>query len=78
MENINKPIAIVMKEVTNVIVDTINNSKLPLCILDKMLKDIYIDVHNASELEYQNTAKEYEKQLTEAKSSKSKESKSSD
>lgn len=68
MENtINKPIQLVMKETRENIINTINISQLPMCIVELIVKDIYSDIKAASNLEYKQVIQNYNDQLEKAK-----------
>lgn len=58
----NKPIAIVMSETSKQLVDVLNNSDLPYCILDALVRDLYQQVEDCARKEYIEAKKEYEKE----------------
>lgn len=67
MEN-NKPISLVMDELKGNIVNVINDSKLPICIVEPILKDIYEQISSLAKVQLEQDKKEYsEAQKEEAK-----------
>lgn len=66
MENLNKPIQMVMKQMRQDIINTINISQLPMSIVELIVKDIYTDIKAASNVEYTQVVKNYNQQLEEA------------
>lgn len=72
MENtktIEKPIQITIKEtkqaIVGSIVTAINESRLPACIIEPMVKEIYLDLVSACDTEYNAALKQYNDQLKE-------------
>ena len=67
MENtaIEKPISLVMKETSDGIVKILNDAHLPLCILAPIVKDIYTEIQNGVNVEYQNSLADYNKKIEE-------------
>ena len=58
MEN-NKPISIIIEELRNNIILTINNSKLPVCITEMIFKDIYEEIENLKVQELNQDKEKY-------------------
>lgn len=65
--NIEKPITVVRQEFIDGLVDYINNSGLPLFIIEPILKDIYMEVKAMSQNQYELEKSQYEKQLEDKK-----------
>ena len=57
---IGKPLVVSVHEFESKISDVINNSGIPVCIIEKILKDLYTQVHNASLAEYREALNYYE------------------
>lgn len=61
----NKPLSIVIKETQNRLASVLNESKLPLPILDLIAKGMYLEVHNLTEIQTINEENDYVKMLEE-------------
>ena len=59
-ENINKPITIVRAEFISNLANLINTSGLPPFIVEPILKDVYIEVKNAAQKQYEMDVVKYE------------------
>ena len=46
MNNKNKPISIILDDLKKELANTINNSQLPLCLIEPILKDLYQEAAN--------------------------------
>lgn len=57
------PISIVISDLKNRLVETINDSKLPLSILELVVKDLYNEVNNAYKIQLVNDKKQYNQLL---------------
>lgn len=62
-----KPISLKLKEFKNAAVSLVNNSGLPLFIVEPILKDVYNAVQVKVEQEYQLDKAKYEQSLNEEK-----------
>lgn len=60
MENaLNKPVQLLIKETRENFVNVINTSRLPMCIVELIVKDIYSDIKSGSNLEYEQVVRTY-------------------
>lgn len=66
----NKPISIIIDETKQNLVYAINNSGLPACILESMVKDLYRDIRDLSEKQIKMDQQEYENFLVEQENQK--------
>lgn len=57
------PISIVISDLKNKLVETINDSKLPLSILELVVKDLYNEINNAYKIQLVNDKKQYNQLL---------------
>ena len=57
---INKPIGVVRNELINNITRDINDSKLPLFIIEYVLKDLLVDISNMSASQIEFERRQYE------------------
>lgn len=57
------PISIVISDLKNRLVETINDSKLPLSILELVVKDLYNEINNAYKIQLVNDKKQYNQLL---------------
>lgn len=57
------PISIVISDLKNRLVETINDSKLPLSILELVVKDLYNEINNAYKIQLANDKKQYNQLL---------------
>lgn len=62
-----KPISLKLRDFKNDAVNLVNNSGLPLFIIEPILKDIYNAVQAKVEQEYQQDKVKYEQSLNEEK-----------
>lgn len=62
-EKIEKPITVVRQEFIETITSVINNSNLPLFIVEPILRDIYLEVKSLSQRQYETDKEEYENKL---------------
>lgn len=53
-------ISIAMHDTKAALVNTINESHLPMCILKEMLQNIYMEVSDKAEIEYKKAVSEIE------------------
>lgn len=58
-----KPITMVKEEFKNAIIDKINNSKMPLFLVEYVLKDIMVELHSAVEIEAKDNSTKYNAML---------------
>lgn len=66
-ENFEKPITIVRQELIDELVKCINDSGLPLFVIEPILKDMYIEVKTMSQKQYESEKMQYENSLKEMK-----------
>lgn len=59
-ENLNKPITIVRAEFISNLANLINTSGLPPFIVESILKDVYVEVRNAAQKQYEMDVAMYE------------------
>lgn len=64
-KNINKPILLRREEFTNNIIRLINDSELPVFIVEYILKDILTEVHSVTQQQFESEKVTYEKQINE-------------
>lgn len=57
------PISIVISDLKNKLIETINDSKLPLSILELVVKDLYNEINNAYKIQLVNDKKQYNQLL---------------
>lgn len=70
-----KPISLIIRESKQNIVDCINSQNLNIEILDMIMKDLYSEIHELAEQQYQKDRAEYESQnISEDKSEEDKQS----
>ena len=62
----NKPIMITMNEFKESIVNTINNSNMPMAIVNLLLKDILLQCTEVEKQQYETAVQQYTKQTTES------------
>lgn len=62
-ENLKKPITIVRQEFIEKLADDINNSNLPLFVIESILKDIYLEVKSMSQKQYEIDKSQYEEKI---------------
>lgn len=63
MNNIGKPVSMIRMEFISSLTELINNSNLPLFIIEPILKDIYTDVRIASQKQTEEEIKQYQKSI---------------
>lgn len=68
-----KPITLIISETKDKIVTIVNESKLPMFVLDNIFKDFYTDIHTLSIQQEQAEKIEYEKYIAQEKSDANKE-----
>lgn len=61
-----KPITVLISETRKSMINTINDSGLPLFILDNILRDLYGEIHALSIQQEERDRNEYEQSLTES------------
>ena len=66
-ENIVKPMSVVRQELTEQLVNDINNCGLPLFVIEYILQDMLAIVKTAARQQYEMEKTQYEKQLKEQK-----------
>lgn len=59
-DNLNKPITIVRAEFISNLANLINASNLPPFIIEPILKDVYFEIKNAAQNQYELDVKRYE------------------
>ena len=64
-ENISKPITIVRAEFISNLTDLINKSGLPPFIIEPILKDVYLEIRDAAQKQYEFDVQKYKQQLKE-------------
>ncbi len=62
-----KTLSMLIRDVKNEIIDTINKSKLPPVLLELVVKDIFIEIQQASAQQYQNERETYIKSIEQNK-----------
>lgn len=60
-ENINKPITVVRAEFISSLTNLINESTLPLFIVEPILKDLYMEVKSVAQKQYEHDLADYNK-----------------
>ena len=60
----NKPIMITMNEFKESIVNTINNSNMPMAIVNLLLKDIILQCTEVEKQQYETAVQQYTQQTT--------------
>ena len=66
-DNLNKPVTIVRAEFISSLAELINGSPLPPFIIEPILKDVYLEVKNAAQKQYELDVKQYEHNINESK-----------
>jgi hypothetical protein len=64
--NLEKPITVIRQEFIEGLADYINNSGLPLFMLETILKDVYMEIRDMSQKQYEFEKKQYEDALKKA------------
>lgn len=64
-KTIEKPILLRRQEFTNNIIQMINDSQLPVFIVEYILKDILTEVHSATQQQFESEKVTYKKQINE-------------
>lgn len=62
-----KPITVIRQEFIDTLVSHINNSGLPLFVIEPILRDVYLEVKTASQKQYESEKLQYENSLKEEK-----------
>ena len=62
-ENIEKPITVARQEFIDGLVNYINNSGLPLFVVEPILKDMYIEVKTMLQKQYESEKMQYEQMM---------------
>lgn len=62
-EKIEKPITVIRQEFIDTISNAINNSNLPLFVIEPILRDIYLEVKSLSQKQYELEKAEYEQKM---------------
>lgn len=66
-KEIQKPVTLVKQEFTESLVQLVNNSNLPLFLVEYILKDVLSSVHSASQQQLEIDMKAYQEQVEKAK-----------
>ena len=53
-DNLNKPMTVVRAEFISNLTNLINESKLPLFVVEPILKDMYLEVRDTSQKQYEH------------------------
>lgn len=59
--DIQKPLILLYKECNDNLINVINNSGLPAFLLERIIKDLYMELQSKSKLEYNSSLQYYEK-----------------
>ena len=70
-----KPITMVKEEFKKDIIDRINNSKMPLFLVEYIMKEVMEELHSAVEIEAKNNSASYNAMLKSSSKEKPEESK---
>lgn len=62
-ENFEKPVTVVRQEFIDGLVNYVNNSNLPLFVIEPILRDVYIEVKAMSQKQYETEKAEYEQRM---------------
>ena len=68
-EKIEKPITVARQELVDSLANCINNSNLPLFIVEPILKDVYLEVKSLTQKQYEAEKAEYDKRMQSFKES---------
>ena len=68
-----KPLSLIINETKQNFIKTINNAGLPLALLEMIMKDVYFDLKNASDIQAKKELEEYNIYLVKEKEEKLKE-----
>jgi hypothetical protein len=63
--NFEKPITVVRQEFIDGLINYVNNSSLPLFVIEPILRDIYMEVKAMSQKQYESEKMQYENSLKE-------------
>ena len=63
--NFEKPITVVRQEFIDGLINHVNNSSLPLFVIEPILRDIYMEVKAMSQKQYESEKMQYENSLKE-------------
>jgi hypothetical protein len=58
-DSLNKPVTVVRAEFISNLTNLINESKLPLFVVEPILKDVYLEVRDASQKQYEHDLMNY-------------------
>lgn len=61
--DIQKPISIILDELRTNIVSQINSVNLPICLIEPIIRDIYVEIRNISEMQLKKDKEEYFKMI---------------
>ena len=61
--DIQKPISIILDELRTNIVYQINSVNLPICLIEPIIRDIYVEIRNISEMQLKKDKEEYFKMI---------------
>ena len=70
--NIEKPISLILEESKRVIIDAVNSTNLHPTLLEMIIKDIYNEVRERANYQYEFDKNEYEKSYEQSKEPTSK------
>lgn len=59
-ENVNKPITVIRAEFISNLTNLINESMLPFFIVEPILKDVYLEVKEGAQKQYELDVRKYE------------------
>lgn len=62
-DNLNKPITIVRAEFASNLINLINESQLPLFIIEPILRDVYLEVKSGAQKQYEQDVLNYNQLL---------------
>lgn len=66
-ENIVKPMSVVKQELFEQLINDVNNSGLPLFVIEYILQDMLVTVRNAARQQYEMEKVQYEQMLKQQK-----------
>jgi hypothetical protein len=62
-KNIEKPITLIKEEFTQELIQLVNNSKLPMFVIEPILKDVLTEVHSVTLQQLEADKKNYQESL---------------
>ena len=65
-----KPISLILRDTKLELAKICNNSQLPVCLLEPILKELYMEVKELTKKQIEEDAKMYEKSIQEDNTSK--------